>query len=221
LPAVGQACEYCLISQGISPLQTQKRRGCAWANAIRASTASTTATTKNPIQASRNNTDDRNFRFFQPVAATHGVHQRAAAPHDGDGELTEGPDVRRNVKTCRATRKALGDVSLLTRYTFSPQPPLDRTTLVAGVKVGVKLPTGNTHQHTIRRISRIHICSSVPGRLTCWSASPSTTRSIDLGVGQRPRIVPERRRNRDQEHRFGNSVNYDVTGKFRLQSGLD
>ena len=214
---LGRACDYCLLSQGISPLETQTGAG------LRVGQRYTrldkvyegTDRVSNPgVKEEYWATDIAGFyaindRFMlllnAPVRRTH-----------GDGELTEGPIGEPEREDSTGGADGLGDVSLVGRYTFYTRHTLDTTTLVAAV-FGVKLPTGSTRQHNNQGEyldSHLQLgtgstdallglsVSHAAGRLTVsGNVLASLTGDGETGA---------------TSHQFGNSVNYDVTAKYRV-----
>jgi hypothetical protein len=220
LPAVGQACEYCLISQGISPLQTQNGTGLRMGQRYSRldSVYNGDNEESNPgVKEQYWTTELSGFFSLSPqlMVFINAPLRRT----DGDGELTEGPDGAPEREDVSGDAQGIGDVSLMTRYTFSLDHSLDRTTLVAGV-LGVKLPTGNTHQHNDQGEyldSHLQLGTGSTDVLVGLSVDHAVNRiSMSANVLA---SFPNDGETGDQAHRFGNSVNYDVTGKFRLQSG--
>jgi len=150
------ACDYCLIGQGISPLQTRTGAGLRVA---------------------------RRYTLLDSI-------------YEGDSEL--------------------GNLSPLGRYTFHSRHTLDATTLLAGV-FGIKLPTGSTsrrddqgeyldsHLQPGTGSTDLLLGISADHALGRYAASANLLASI-AGEGETG----------SESHRFGNSLNYDVTLKYRV-----
>jgi hypothetical protein len=215
------ACDYCLISQGISPLLTQNGAGLKVAQRY---------TRLDNVYNGTDKVDNPGVKeeyWSTELSGFYGFTDRFLVLVDlplrktrGDGELMEGPggEPEREDMTGGATGR--GDVSVLGRYTVFSRHTLDATTLLAGV-FGLKLPTGSTSQHSdqgeyldahlqlgtgstdlLLGVSANHVL----GR---YSVSANLLASI-TGEGETG----------DTSHRFGNSLNYDVTGKYRVSPAV-
>ncbi len=212
-----QACDYCLISQGISPLQTQTGSGVRVT--YRYTRLDSVYDGDNEIHNPGVREEYRTTELSGFSALTDRLMTLVNLPirkTRGDGELVEGPggDPEREDVTGGTTD--VGDLSLLGRYTLMSRHTLDTSTLLAGV-LGVKLPTGSTNRHGNQGE---HLDSHLqPGTgstdlLLGVSVNHAAGR-YSLSANLLASLAGEGETGGDS-HRFGNSVNYDVTGKYRI-----
>ncbi len=211
------ACEYCLIGQGISPLQTQTGAGLRLAQRytlLDAVYAGDSELVNPGVKEEYWTTEVSGFysvsdRFL--VLATLPIRKTK-----GDGELIVGPGGDPEREDTTGDARGVGDLSLLGRYTFYSRHTLDTSTLLAGV-FGIKLPTGSTdrrgdqgeyldsHLQLGTGSTDLLVGVSVDHALGRYAISANLLASV-AGKGETG----------DDSHRFGNSVNYDVTGKYRV-----
>jgi hypothetical protein len=134
------------------------------------------------------------------------------------------PYVRRTTKEWDAAEmtfnkgnsSGLGDISLFGRYAFFSRHDLDSTTIVAGL-AGVKLPTGATNA---RNDMGVYMDSHIqPGTgSTDALLGLNISHSVDRFTLAANALYGVRNEGAagDTKHQFGNGVNYDVTGLYRL-----
>ncbi len=211
------ACDYCLISQGISPLLVQNGAGLKLAQRY---------TLLDNVYAGTDKVDNPGVReeyWATELSGFYGFSERflvlASLPvrkTRGDGELTEGPGGEPESEHMTGGATGVGDLSVLGRYTVFSHHTLDTSTLLAAV-FGIKLPTGSTDRHSdqgeyldahlqlgtgstdlLLGVSANHVL----GR---YSVSANVLAAF-TGNGEAG----------DASHRFGDSLNYDVTGKYRV-----
>jgi hypothetical protein len=171
------ACDYCLLGQGISPLQTQNGAGIRVAQryTLLDSVYEGTDEVSNPGVKEKYWTVD--------VAGFYSVNDRLLvlvnAPvrkTDGDGELVDGPNGEPEREDSTGGANGLGDVSVLARYRlFGGTPPAVRRSLQASSASSCR-PAAPIST-TIRASTSIRICNSAPVRPTCCSACRSITRA--------------------------------------------
>jgi hypothetical protein len=110
----------------------------------------------------------------------------------------------------------LGDIALMGRYTFYMRHALDSTTIVAG-QIGVKFPTGATDKtDNAGNLMDAHIQPGTGSTdallgLNLSHAAGRSTLSTNLLY-----IVNGKGKALDGKHEFGDMLNYDVTGIYRL-----
>ena len=135
---------------------------------------------------------------------------------DGDGELVDGPNGEPEREDSTGGASGLGDVSVLARYRLFARHSAAGSTLIAGV-VGIKLPTGSTDQHNDQGEyldSHLQLGTGSTDALLGVSLDHAFERaSFSANVLSRSTGDGE---TGDQSHQFGNSVNYDVTAKYRI-----
>lgn len=215
------ACDFCMMHQGISPLETLNGAG------IRVTQRYTrldsvyqgTNEIHNPGATEEFWTTD--ISGFYSV--TKGLLLMANIPFrvtHGDGDVSTAPGGGVDLETDTGGDTGIGDISLLARYTFFHRHTLDSTLLFA-VTGGMKLPTGSTDARTD------------DGDEFLDAHTQLGTGSFDglLGFGfnyARGRVAFSGNVlgaiNGDGEfgntdHRFGNTINYDLTGRYRLFPG--
>jgi len=211
------ACDYCLISQGISPLQTQTGAGLRIAQryTLLDSVFEGDSELDNPgVKEEYQTTEVSGFysvsdRFL--MLATVPVRQTR-----GDGELSVAAGGIPDREDTTGDTRGIGDLSLLGRYTFYTRHTLDTTTTLAGV-LGIKLPTGSTtrrgdqgeyldaHLQPGTGSTDLLFGVSVEHALGRYAVSANLLASI-----------PGKGETGADSHRFGNSINYDITGKYRV-----
>jgi Putative MetA-pathway of phenol degradation len=212
-----EACEYCLLGQGISPLQTQTGAGVRVAQryTLLDSVYEGDNEVSNPGVKEQYWTTDV-VGFFSIADRLQLLVNAPIRKTEGNGELTKGPNGEPEREDETGDASGLGDVTLLARYTLLGRHSAAGTTLLAGI-VGVKLPTGSTNQHDDEGgylDSHLQLGTgstdallglSVDHAADRWSLSANALVSItgDGEVG-------------DESHQFGDSLNYDVTAKYRM-----
>jgi hypothetical protein len=214
---MSHACEYCLLGQGISPLQTQTGAGVRVAQryTLLDSVYEGDNKVSNPGVKEKYWTTDV-VGFFSIADRLQLLINTPIRKTEGDGELTQGPNGEPEREDETGDASGVGDVTLLARYTLLGHHSAAGTTLLAGV-VGVKLPTGGTNQHDDQGgylDSHLQLGTgstdallglSVDHAAARWSISANALVSLtgDGEVGH-------------ESHQFGDSLNYDVTAKYRV-----
>lgn len=211
------ACDYCLLGQGISPLQTQNGSG------VRLSARYTLLDSVYEGTDEVSNPGVKERYWTTDVAGFYSLNDRFLVlvnvplrKTDGDGELTEGPNGEPEREDSTGGASGLGDVSLIARYRLFGRHSGTSSTLIAGV-LGIKLPTGSTDQHNDQgEYLDSHL------QLGTGSTDALLGLSIDHAIdrisvsGNLLASVTSEGETGDQSHQFGNSLNYDVTGKYRV-----
>jgi hypothetical protein len=134
----------------------------------------------------------------------------------GNGELAEGPGGEPEREDTTGGATGVGDLSVLGRYTVFRHHTLDTSTLVAGV-LGLKFPTGSTSQHSDQGEyldSHLQLGTGSTDLLLGVSANRVQGR-FSVSANLLASITGEGDTGHTK-HRFGNSLNYDVTGKYRI-----
>ncbi len=210
-------CDYCLLSQGISPLETVKGSGLRVTE--RYSSLSSvyhgTQEVENPgakeeyyttefsgfFGVSENLVLIANIPYKKTRLNGHlHVHADGVEAHPDKGEET-----------------GLGDISFLARYTFYRGHSLDMTNTIAGVW-GVKLPTGKTDGKTEDGAdfldSHLQLGTGSTDFLVGLSFSHAHGNG-SLSANILAAITGDGESG-NTDHRFGNTLNYDLTGKYRV-----
>jgi hypothetical protein len=212
------ACDFCLLSQGISPLDTMKGTG------IKATERYTLMDQVYQGASKQTNPGAKEDHWTTELTGFYGVTPKfmviAVVPYKKgttSGELDLATDPVGLDTAGAGKASGIGDVALMGRYTFLKQENPDTTNVMAGL-FGIKLATGKTDARTadgagfldshiqpgtgstdyLLGISYIH-------SLTRFSVSANLLGTITSAgkVG-------------DIKHEFGNALNYDVTGKYRV-----
>jgi len=214
------ACDFCLISQGISPLETLSGSGLRLTQryALNDSVYRGTDEIDNP--GGRESFWTTDLGIFHSVEQVPGLLLTANVPlrrTELDGHVHAHEDGEVEAHDDQGEETGIGDVSLLARYTFLTRHTLDSTLLLAGT-VGVKLPTGATD-------------GKVDGGDEFMDAHTQLgTGSTDLLLGASANLARGRfgvaanllsgitgeGEVGDVDHRFGNWLNYDLTGRYRV-----
>ncbi len=215
--SVVSACEFCLVSQGISPLQTLNGVG------LRVNQRYTLL--DEVYQGDREITNPGvSERFWTTeLSGFYGVNDRllliATLPvrkTEGVGDVSTGADGEIEVDTARGGDGGVGDMALMGRYTIFSLHTLTSTTLLAA-SAGVKLPTGSTDGRNDAGDfldAHIQLGTGSTDVLLGMSASHAIKR-WNLSANVLAAVATEGEFGQAR-HQFGDSINYDVTAKFRL-----
>ena len=217
LPATGMACEFCLLSQGISPLQTLNGAGLRVNHRY--------SLLDEVYQGSREVPNEgAEERFWTTeVSGFYGITDNlllmATLPirqTEGIGEVGSGPDGDAEFEAARGGASDIGDLSLLGRYTVFKHHTLAATTLLA-VTAGVKLPSGSTDSRgDSGEFLDAHLQTGTGSTdfLVGLAASHALGRfSVAANLLA---AIPGKGEFGQTEHQFGESLNYDLTAKYRL-----
>jgi len=211
------ACDYCLISQGISPLQSQTGAG------LRIGQRYTLLDTVYDGDNKLANPGVKEKYWTTELSGFYSLSDRfmvlATLPvrkTEGDGELITGPGGEPEREDITGGATAPGDVSLLGRYTLYSRHTLDSTLLLAGV-LGVKLATGDTNRRADQgEYLDAHLQPGTGSTDLLLGASVSYALGRYTISTNLLAAFPGKGETGDESHRFGDSINYDVTGKFRV-----
>ncbi len=212
------ACDFCLLSQGISPLDTMKGTG------IKISERYTLLDQIYQGASEKTNPGAKETHWTTELTGFYGITPDfmvlAVIPYKygrttGEADMTMIPSL---LDTAMAGDAAgLGDVALLGRYTFLKQENPDATNVMAGL-VGIKFPTGRTNARTSDGMdyldSHMQPGTGSTDYLLGLSFSHSLSRfSVSANVLG---TIAGAGKFGTTEHEFGNSMNYDVTAKYRV-----
>lgn len=220
---VVSACDWCLLSQGLSPLQTMSGSG------IRVSQRYTRLEDDLYHGSDREHnpgaeeeywttefagfygvTENMTLMVTVPVRKTR-IDGHMHRHHDGEMELHS---------DMKGEESGLGDISVLARYTFFKSHSLD-SIFSAAVLAGVKLPTGDTDGRTDDGMEYL----DAHGQLGTGSTDYLAGISLNYAAGRASVSAnvlgarTGRGETGDEDHRFGNMINYDITGKYRVYPG--
>ncbi|MFO1435205.1 MAG: hypothetical protein U1F34_02120 [Gammaproteobacteria bacterium] len=221
LAPTAKACDFCLISQGISPLETLSGSGLRITQrySLNDELFHGTDEINNPGASERFFTTD--FSAFYGVEQIPGLLLTANLPvrstrQWGEAKLNDATgDI--DFENVSGSSGGIGDISLLARYTFFTQHTLDTSFLLAAT-VGVKLPTGGTDGRTTAGDefldAHVQAGTGSTDALLGLSANLAHAR-LGLSANMLSGITGEGEVG-DTDHSFGDWLNYDVTGRYRV-----
>lgn len=216
------ACDFCQLSQGISPLQSMTGAGIKINErySLLNSIYSGTSKIENPgVKETFWTTEITGF-----YSVSEDLMLLAILPYKKtrmDGELVVNDDGTVSADSAMTGgQSGIGDISILGRHTFFKKHSIDSTTAVAGL-FGVKFPTGKTDGKMDNGVdyldSHIQLGTGSTDFLLGLSLSHSVQR-LSLSANLIAAITTEGKFG-DIKHRFGNLLNYDVTAKYRVYPG--
>jgi hypothetical protein len=208
---VGYGCDYCMLSQGLSPLQTSTGVG------VRLDVRSTVLDDLYDGSSKVDNPGNKETYLTTQLTGFYAINPELTAllvvPYSKK-TMREIEDATGDVVTGDST--GLGDLSLFGRYIFLTRHALDSTTLLAG-QLGIKFATGATDaKNDAGEFMDAHIqpgtgsTDVLLGLNGSHAVGRSTLSSSILytfsGEGEAG----------DTTHQFGDMLNYDVTGLYRI-----
>ena len=213
------ACDFCILSQGISPLETLQGSGIrvnqryALVNKVYEGDKKISLT---PEPKEEYWTTE--FTGFYGI--TEDLTLLGVAPLRKtrlDGHLHVHADGEAEVHADMSGREmGLGDIAVLGRYSFFKRHALESTTTGAAL-AGIKLPTGKTNGKTMDGSeyldAHLQLGTGSTDCLLGMSFSHALKR-LSLSANLLSTITT-RGKAGDKDHRFGNALNYDVTAKYR------
>jgi hypothetical protein len=214
----GVACDFCLLSQGISPLDTMKGTGIKISEryTVLDQVYQGTSEKTNPgAKETHWTTEFTGFYGISPVFMVMGVVPYKKGRTSGEADMTTTPPTLDPAMAGDAS--GLGDVVLLGRYTFLKTEAPDATDVLAAV-FGVKFSTGRTDARTSDGMnyldSHLQPGTGSTDYLLGLSYSHALQR-FSLSANLLGTITTEGKFGATK-HQFGNTLNYDVTGKYRV-----
>ncbi len=212
------ACDFCLLSQGISPLDTMKGSGIKVSERYTLLDQVYKGTSKqtNPgVKEEHWTTELTGFYGITPDFMMLAVVPYKKGKTSGELDLTSDPAGLDSAGAGSAS--GLGDVALMGRYTFLKQENPETTNVMAGL-FGIKLSTGKTNAKTADGAefldSHLKPGTGSTDYLLGVSYSHSLSR-ISVSANLLGTITTEGKFG-DTKHQFGNALNYDVGGKYRI-----
>ncbi len=211
----GLACDFCLLSQGISPLDTMKGTGIKITERYTVLDQIYQGTSRQANQGVKEEHSTTELTGFYGV--TPDFLLLAVVPYKW-GKTTGDPMPDGTPDTMMAgSASGLGDVALMGRYSFLKKETPDTTTILAAL-AGIKFPTGKTDAKTSDGMDYLDSHMQPGTGSTDWLLGLSFSHSLSrfsVSANLLGTIAGDGQFG-TTEHRFGNSVNYDVTGKYRL-----
>ncbi len=212
------ACDFCLLSQGISPLDTIKGSGIKISERYTVLDEVYTGTGKQQNPGAREThwtTELTGFYGVTPDLTVLAVLAYKKGRTTGEADMTMTPPELDASMSGNAS--GMGDTALLARYGFFKREGAASTTVLAAM-VGIKLPTGRTDVHTADGMSYLdsHLQPGTGSTdyMLGLSASHSLSR-FSLSANLLGTISREGKFG-TTTHQFGNALNYDVTAKYRV-----
>lgn len=219
----GEACDWCLLSQGISPLETFKGHGVRITERYTLLKSVYTGTDEITNPGAREEYWTTEFTIFHGITENlmlMGVVPLRKTKLDGHLHVHEDGEVEVH-SDMKGEEFGLGDIAILGRYTFFERHTIDTTTALA-VLLGVKLPTGRTGGKTEDGAEFLDAHLQLGTGSTDFLSGISlqyAIRRFSLVANLLAAITTEGKAG-DTEHQFGNILNYDLTGKYRLYPGV-
>ncbi len=216
--APASACDFCLLSQGISPLDTMNGAGIKISERYTVLDQVYQGTTEKANPGAKEThwtTELTGFYNITPAFMLLSVIPYKNGSTTGEADMSIVPPALDASMAGRAS--GLGDVALLGRYTFLKQETPDTTTIMAGV-AGVKFVTGSTDAKTSDGMmfldSHMQPGTGSTDYLLGLSYSHSLAR-FSVSANLLGTITTEGKFG-NTKHEFGNAMNYDVTAKYRV-----
>jgi hypothetical protein len=215
------ACDFCLMHQGISPLETLNGAG------VRVNQRYTLLDSVFQGEHERPNPGAKEefwttdiSGFYSPMEGLLLYANLPVRVTHGHGDVATAADGGVDLGTATGGDTGIGDASLLARYTFFRRHTLDSSLLLA-VSGGLKLPTGATwgrddNGNFLDAHTQLGT-GSVDG-LVGVSFNYALAR-VAISGGAFGSITSEGKFG-DTNHQFGNSINYDLTGRYRLYPAM-
>lgn len=230
------ACDYCLLTQGISPLETSRGIG------FRLDERYTRLTTFLDNGREIPNTGSIESHWTTQATAFWSVRPKltlvAVVPvvrrlQDGPSSPTlpqpggaafgtGGPRYRQlhGDEEVNGTTFGLGDISLVGRYQLFQKHSLTSTFLGA-VQAGIRLPTGSTHsKNDFGQYLDAHIQPGTGAVAYLFGASFSYAKKRITLVTNSFFSIPTEGNFGDTPYKFGKSVNYDASLRYRLTKSI-
>ncbi len=237
LPTKASACDYCLLTQGLSPLETT--HGFGFRVDGRYTRLNSVFSGSSEVE---NHDNEKETHFTTQFTGFYNASDRltliAIMPiprrsvsltlenepgHDdgeaGDGHADEHTDELVHGHSAPGTAFSAGDLNLLGRYTFFSKHNYQQSTLLA-VQGGVKIPTGATDKlDDTGEFLDAHI---QPGTGSWNFLAGLTFNYVKNRFGLTSSLlysINTTGESGDDDYRFGNWLNAEVTAKYPIVSG--
>jgi hypothetical protein len=212
------ACDFCLMHQGISPLETLNGAGMRITQRYTVLDSIYQGTTEHSNPGAREEFWTTDITGFYSI--NEGFLLMANIPvrvTRGDGDVSTATDGSVDLETDSGGDDGLGDISLLARYTFYRHHTLDSTLFLA-FSGGVKLPTGATDARTDDgdEFLDAHTQLGTGSTDALLGASFNYAKGRFAVSGNVLGAINGEGEFGNTDHRFGNSLNYDLTGRYRV-----
>ena len=222
IAAKTEACDFCILSQGISPLETLKGAG------IRINERYTNMESVYKGAEEVTNPGAKEEYWTTEITGFYGITEDAmlltVIPYKKtkvDGHLHVHEDGEVELESVKGGASGLGDIAVLGRYTFFKTHTIDTTTSIAGI-AGIKFPTGKTDAKTDDGMeyldSHLQLGTGSTDFLLGLSMSHAVQR-LSLSANLLGAITTEGKAG-DTKHQYGNTLNYDITAKYRVHPAV-
>ncbi|MEK6689749.1 MAG: transporter [Nitrospirota bacterium] len=216
-----EACDYCILSQGISPLETIRGKGIRVTERYTVLKSVYKGSDKLDTHGAKEEYWTTEFTGFYGISEN--IMLLAVVPLrktklDGHLHVHEDGDVE--VESDKGDEFGLGDIALLGRYTFFKTHTIDTTTTIAAI-VGVKFPTGKTDGKTGDGANFLDAHLQLGTGSTDFLLGLSLSHAIgrfSMAANLLGSINTEGDVG-DKKHQFGNTLNYDLTARYRVYPG--
>ena len=206
---LSHACDYCLLTQGLSPLQTTTGLG------IRIDERYTVLNSMYKGTDKVDNPGNKETHLTTQVTGFYAINPDITV-------LVVVPYVQRTMKEeeggvfVEGKATGLGDLALMGRYTFYKRHDLASTTLLAG-QAGVKLPTGATDKRdNMGGVMDAHIQPGTGSTDILLGVNLSHATGRFTLAANLLYFINGEGETGDEKHEFGDMLNYDVTGIYRI-----
>lgn len=219
LPFTSFACDYCLISQGISPLETSKGMG---VRVEQRYTEISKELNNHSAEIPKESHWTTQFSFYYSlnpkltfISVLPFVYRKSSISQTDDLYTLTRP-VHGSGEEAIGSSFGVGDVTLLARYQFYQRHSLS-STFSAAFQTGVKVPLGSTNS------------KNEDGKLLDAHLQPGTG-SFDFAFGFSTSyaykrinffsnllfVLPTQGENGSQSYEFGKNLNFDTSFRWRL-----
>ena len=219
----GIACDFCLLSQGISPLDTMKGSG------IKLSERYTLLDQVYQGSSRQANPGAKDEHWTTELTGFVGITPKfmllAVVPYkkgSTSGELMLNNDgTVAGLDTGGAGKASgIGDIAVMGRYTFLKQENPETTNVIAGL-FGIKFSTGRTDAKTADGVEYLDSHLQPGTGSTDYLLGLSFSHSLErfsVSANLLGTITTEGKFG-DTRHTFGNALNYDASAKYRVYPG--
>jgi hypothetical protein len=219
----GWGCDFCLLSQGVSPLDTISGEGVKVAERYTLLDRVYSGTDKLPGMGAREThwtTELTGFYSPLPRLTLIGVVPYRIGKTSGELALNADGTVAELDTAGAGSADGIGDVALLGRYTFLTTDRLAGTTRVAA-QLGVKLATGSTDAKTDNGAEYLdsHLQPGTGSTDFLFGLSLSHALTRLSFTANLLGTLPGEGEFGDTKHQFGAALNFDVSAKYRVHPG--
>ena len=220
--STAEACDFCTFSQGMSPLQTFTGTGIrvneryTLLNSVYNGTNKVNNSSPQGLSAKEEywTTEITGFHNITEDIMLLAVIPLKKTKVDGHFHVHKDGSYGWHADTGGA--EGLGDIAVMGRYTFLRTHTMDTTTMIAGI-AGIRFPTGKTD-------SRADDGAFLDSHLQLGTGSTDYVMGLSVShvvdrfslAANLLDVIPTEGQFGDTRHQFGNTLNYDVTTRYRL-----